>query len=278
VVPFEQPRIVKNDSNSAFGVVGYSPEYKRIVVAFRGSVNTANWIMNLKTARTSYPFCPNCSVHIGFNGGYNGVKAQLDPIIGDLRSRYPSASLMVTGHSLGGALAVLAAADLHTRLGIVEHLYTLGQPRVGNDKFAQWMTDLIPNYFRIVHYADEVTHVPQSILGFKHAGWEEWYGRDMQTYTTCPSESKACSNQLSLLKMSQADHSITLYLLIRVDDSLLSKLSAYLSLRWLRFSTKDKLFNLDVPTMLEEDRQVKEAIKRQREEKEGRQAAIIESE
>ena len=78
---------------------------------------------------------------------------------------------MITGHSLGGALAVMAAAHLHNKYKMVEYLYTQGQPRVGNDKFAQFMTQLIPNIYRIVHYADQVPHVPQSVLGFKHSGW-----------------------------------------------------------------------------------------------------------
>ncbi|MCB0369931.1 MAG: hypothetical protein KDD45_10975 [Bdellovibrionales bacterium] len=47
-----------------------------MVVAFRGSVDTANWILNLKTTRTSYPLCSGCSVHVGFNQGFNSVKAQ----------------------------------------------------------------------------------------------------------------------------------------------------------------------------------------------------------
>ena len=46
----------------------------------------------------------------------------------------------MTGHSLGGALAVMAAAHLHNKYSLVENLYTLGQPRVGNDKFAEFMT------------------------------------------------------------------------------------------------------------------------------------------
>ena len=77
----------------------------------------------------------------------------------------------MTGHSLGGALAVIAAAELQSRYNSVYSLYTFGQPRVGNDKFGQFMTGYIPLTFRIVHYADEVPHVPQSILGYKHEGW-----------------------------------------------------------------------------------------------------------
>lgn len=78
---------------------------------------------------------------------------------------------MITGHSLGGALAVMAAAHLQNKYKMVQYLYTQGQPRVGNDNFAQFMTKFIPNTYRIVHYADQVPHVPQSVLGFKHSGW-----------------------------------------------------------------------------------------------------------
>ncbi|MCB0369932.1 MAG: hypothetical protein KDD45_10980, partial [Bdellovibrionales bacterium] len=59
---------------------------------------------------------------------------------------------MITGHSLGGALAVMAAAHLHTKYSLVEMLYTMGQPRVGNDKFAQFMTSLIPDTYRVIDY------------------------------------------------------------------------------------------------------------------------------
>jgi len=163
--------IVKNDSNSVFGIIGYSPLYQNIVIAFRGSVDTANWILNLKTVRTSYPLCDGCSVHIGFNQGFNSVKSAVEAKLQSLWVKYPTASVMLTGHSLGGALAVMAAAYIHSTYKLVSVLYTQGQPRVGNDKFAQFMTSLIPDTYRIVHYADQVPHIPQSVLGFKHSGW-----------------------------------------------------------------------------------------------------------
>ena len=130
-VSFSDPSVVKQ--GSVFGVIGYSPEYNRIVVAFRGSVDIANWILNLEAVRTSYPLCSGCSVHIGFNQGYNSVKSTVETIIDNLRSKYSSASIMVTGHSLGGALAVMAAAHLQDKYSLVNSLYTLGQPRVGNN-------------------------------------------------------------------------------------------------------------------------------------------------
>lgn len=45
---------------------------------------------------------------------------------------------MVTGHSLGGALAILAAADIKSVGHKVDEVYTFGQPRVGNVAFSKW--------------------------------------------------------------------------------------------------------------------------------------------
>jgi len=72
----------------------------------------------------------------------------------------------------------------------------------------------------------------------------------MQEYRVCPSESKDCSNQLSLIKMSQADHKIALYLQLKVDESILAETKSYLYFKWLNFIHKGKIYNLSIEQML----------------------------
>jgi hypothetical protein len=54
--------------------------------------------------------------------------------VSTLKKKYTVSSILVTGHSLGGALSVFAAMDLKKNgLGVSStYLYTFGQPRTGN--------------------------------------------------------------------------------------------------------------------------------------------------
>ena len=55
-----------------------------------------------------------------------------------LIAAHPNTPILITGHSLGGALAVLSALDIKKELMFNEtiSLYTFGAPRVGNDEFS----------------------------------------------------------------------------------------------------------------------------------------------
>lgn len=133
-----EPKVFSNSIGGIQGFTGYSHGLNAIVVVFRGSSNIQNWILNIGTTRSTYPLCSGCSVHTGFYDGYRLVSSTVKTAVQNLKAKYRGAKLVVTGHSLGGSLAILCAAELKTIFGTVDLTYTFGQPRVGNQAFADW--------------------------------------------------------------------------------------------------------------------------------------------
>jgi len=99
-------------------------------------------------------------VHRGFYEAYAVVAKEI--ILALKKIRVP---LYVTGHSLGGALATVAAMNLPDQDQIAA-CYTFGSPRVGNDEFVEAFYS-VPVY-RIVDSSDIVPHVPFFWMGYRH--------------------------------------------------------------------------------------------------------------
>ena len=99
-------------------------------------------------------------VHSGFRTALDSVWDDMLPEIKHLRDqRIP---IWMTGHSLGAALATLAA----DRLPNVQGLYTFGSPRVGDQEF-QKMFGL--KAFRVVNSKDIVANIPPKDP-YRHVG------------------------------------------------------------------------------------------------------------
>lgn len=84
-------------------------------------------------------------------------------VIEHLSALDPGYRLLITGHSLGAALATLCASRLPPAC-----LYTFGSPRVGDAVFAMAMRD-VPHQ-RYVDCCDIVTRVPPEEFGYQHTG------------------------------------------------------------------------------------------------------------
>ena len=94
-----------------------------------------------------------------------------------LLSQHSSASIVVTGHSLGAAQATFALVDIKTKINPSNHIifYSFGSPRPGNQAFSDYVMTLYSDYKRVVHLNDCVPHLPLTAMGFNHAGEEIWY-------------------------------------------------------------------------------------------------------
>ena len=84
--------------------------------------------------------------------------------------------IVLTGHSLGAALATLTASYLtQTPLANMVHLYSFGSPRVGDRVFSERITTV--NHDRYVNCCDLVTGIPPESLGYQHVGTLHYINR-----------------------------------------------------------------------------------------------------
>ena len=172
-----------------FGYTGFSEEENAIIVAFRGTVDIQNWIANLDAQQINYPGCSGCLIHEGFYDAFQTVEGYVRKQVEALAAQYRDSKIYVTGFSLGGALATVAALDLKDIFGKVDQFYSFGQPRVGNENFASHFSSVISNHFRVIHYADIVPHVPPQIpIPYSHFAYEIWYNEAMTSFKQCGAE------------------------------------------------------------------------------------------
>jgi len=167
-------KIFEDKNTKALAVAGYDAGANSIITSFRGSDNIMNWLEDADVIKTSYnqPGCSNCYVHKGFKTSYDSLKTDLNSYVSTLHSKYSTATVVVTGHSLGAAEAMLAAVD-QQQSGLKVNYYSYGCPRVGDTSFAKFYNGLITSTnLRAVYRNDPVPTVPGHFLGFDHAGTE----------------------------------------------------------------------------------------------------------
>ncbi|WYZ38561.1 hypothetical protein EsH8_III_000475 [Colletotrichum jinshuiense] len=155
------------------GFVGTDPVRKNIVIAIRGSKNVRNWITNILFGFDDCDFVDDCKVHTGFSNAWDEVKDALLASVKSAKAANPSYTIVATGHSLGGAVATIAGADLR-RDGYAIDIYTYGSPRVGNDAFTKFVTDQAGAEYRVTHVDDPVPRLPPILFGYRHTSPEYW--------------------------------------------------------------------------------------------------------
>ncbi|KAM0283415.1 hypothetical protein ACHAQH_002538 [Verticillium albo-atrum] len=173
---------------------------RTIVLTVRGSSNIRNWISNILFAFTGCTdLTAKCKVHTGFNNAWREIRTPAIAAIKQARAANPSYTVVATGHSLGGAVATIAAAYLRAKESIPVTLYTYGSPRVGNDYFANFVSAQAGAEYRVTHAADPVPRLPPIILGYRHTSVEYWLqggASDFVDYTV--SDIRVCEGIASI--------------------------------------------------------------------------------
>jgi triacylglycerol lipase len=105
------------------------------VLAFRGTDDFPDAIADIRYNQVAYPFTPNAGLsHAGFTAVYQSTRAAVLAAVNGLPA---GLVLYITGHSLGAAVATLAAQDVAVNSAFRSPVvYTIASPRVGNGDFA----------------------------------------------------------------------------------------------------------------------------------------------
>ena len=165
------------------GFIAIDNTCKLIVLAFRGSVSGANWHGDFEVNRVHTDLCKKCHVHKGFWKAWNDVKEVSFKSVEAVMGQYPDYRFAITAHSLGGAIATLAAADFRrwkTYYAEKTELFTFGSPRIGNMKTAEFLTLQSTKSYRVTATDDPVPRLPWHKLGYFHMSPEYWIHDNLQ--------------------------------------------------------------------------------------------------
>lgn len=159
------------------GTAGYAVDGSdMIVIVFRGTENELDWTTNLNTRFVALQ--GGTRVHTGFFQAYWPIRdAMFAFVTSAIRAK--QRPVYITGHSLGGALALMATAELanHDDALIRDSIaacYTFGCPRAGDSSFDQYVKAPL---YRITNGVDLVPAIPPAFLGYRHVGDTRYFGK-----------------------------------------------------------------------------------------------------
>jgi len=148
---------VEDPEVEIFGFIAES--HDKIIVALRGTRTFKDNETDQDLYQVPYPFVRNAGkTHRGFTCTYQSARNELIRVLTKLST---TKRLFIAGHSLGGALAVLAAFDIamNTRFKNL-FVYTYGSPRVGDPEFASRFNQTVKNSIRIFNVHDIIPTLP----------------------------------------------------------------------------------------------------------------------
>jgi len=181
-----------DDGATPYWFVGYWPTTDSIVVAHAGTdphklqslLVDADLLPNSLDPALFPGIDPAIRIHVGFLQAQANSAPAILAAVKDLQAKHKTSGLTVVGHSLGGAIASLDAAFLQIQVPSLKiKIMTYGQPRVGNQVFADYMDSHFQDYTRVTNLKDLVPTVPGKFLGFHHSHGEVHFGG--QTWTAC---------------------------------------------------------------------------------------------
>lgn len=190
------------------GVIFKDDDRNEIILAIKGTTSNTEWLMDFRILPLPYHSlnkrkkgwkkyfifnknCKGCTIHSGFYEGAKEIYENLFDNLIKLSNDYPDYKLVVTGHSLGGAISPIIANEL-IFFGKHTTLISFGSPKIGNKQFTNWMNQIwntdshlknIDNvnyndaYLRVTHKNDPVPYLPTRQMNYNHAGLNLYFDK-----------------------------------------------------------------------------------------------------
>ena len=135
------------------------------IISFRGSETFIDWMHDFDIKQSDYYVG---KVSTGFLIEYQAVRSKIEKIKFGSRT-------VITGHSLGAALAILCAVHIYIEFGIQPTVYLFASPRVGNIEFANWYDQHIPDTYMFYLAGDIAPNFPSVNMGcYKHVAYPHY--------------------------------------------------------------------------------------------------------
>ncbi|KAJ1341267.1 hypothetical protein BSLG_004129 [Batrachochytrium salamandrivorans] len=173
------------ENRAGYGYIAIHSNKRMIVVSLRGTRYLSEWVKNMKFSKVDAShifksniegFIPeNVQIHNGFLMIYLQVQQMILRTLKSAAEVYSTYSIHFTGHSLGGALASIAAVDAALVLGEQYarrmSIHTYGMPRIGNAQWVELFTKMrFSSVSRVVGFSDQIARLPATAMGYAHYG------------------------------------------------------------------------------------------------------------
>ncbi|CAG8978273.1 hypothetical protein HYALB_00010225 [Hymenoscyphus albidus] len=165
------------------GYVAVDDTNKVVVGSFQGTKPGDNNIEDLMTdfdikgVKTDLCGTANtsdgCLAHQGFYEAAKDASGPVTVAIKEVLEKHPEYRVVMSGHSLGAALAALVGTMMRNE-GMVVDIYTYGQPHLGTQDLSLSIQNQAPklgNNFRVTHFDDAVPKLPPHKFG----GWDHYF-------------------------------------------------------------------------------------------------------
>ncbi|KAJ7634587.1 Alpha/Beta hydrolase protein [Roridomyces roridus] len=195
------------------GYITYRSQAKQLIVAFTGTASAMQAFYDIRALKHSHP-SRRGKVHSGFWKLYKGIKAFALEGIRKGLAQHDVQELVITGHSMGGAVSQLLLLDILRDENLVPvgslpiKLVVFGAPRSGTKGLVKYWGELVDKRrekcgedsiieYSVKTYNDGVPALPPRYFGYRHYVQTPFYFLHGNLYRIPPSESEYTSFHVS---------------------------------------------------------------------------------